>query len=221
MNILQIGLLLACLRITTVGIAQPASAPADEKWIKKKESSGITVFEQQSPQQSLNYVKAEMTVQSSLKSLSYLLLDIEGYTDWVDRTKEAYVTEKVSNTTLYYRSVIDVPLIKDRDLVARFCIRQDKSSKVVKTEAVDVPGKYPVDKKFERLTNFQTTWTLVPLPDGKVRVEYVGVVPDDFTYAMVKGMIWDGLHQTFTNMRKLAGQPRKRSVAVDFIVEPE
>ncbi len=213
------GTVLAVMYFLAAGTV--LSQTTGEKWLLKKESAGITVYERQGTKEAIKYVKARMTLQTSLSNLVALVMDVEGYPAWVDRTKESYLIGKESEAELYYRSVIEVPLLKNRDLVARLRVRQDKSSKVVTAEALGVAGKYPVDVKYERLADFQSTWRFVPLQGGQVQVEYVGAVPDDFLYGVVKKFIWNGLHQTFSNLRKLSGQQKDSRAASAFIVEPD
>ncbi len=214
--------LLWCLLRTLAAPGQPAAADDGGKWVKKKEAAGIAVFERQASRGDFRELKAQMTLPPTpLRRLATQLLDVEGYKDWVDRTREAHVIESVNDTLQYYYAIIDLPALKDRDLVARFTIHQDRATGVITTVAVGSPGKYPPDRRFERIPEFTNTWTITPLPGGNVRVEYRGVVPDDWTYALAKSFVWTGLQRTLSNLREQVRQPPKRSPSVAFIAEPK
>jgi hypothetical protein len=190
--------------------------------VKKKEAAGIAVFERTVPRGPFKELKAQMTLPPTpLRRLATQLLDVEGYKDWVDRTHEAHVIKKVNDTLQYYYAIIDLPALKDRDLVAQFKIHQDRTTGVITTTAVGAPGKHPPNRRFERIPDFTNTWTFIPLRGGNVRVEYRGVVPDDWTYALAKSFVWSGLHRTLSNLREQVRQQPKRIVPVAFIAEPE
>ena len=203
-------------------VGQPAHRGDGGGWVQKKAADGIAVFERQAPQGAFKQLKAQMTLPPTpLRRLATQLLDVEGYKDWVDRTGEAHVIEKVNDTMQYYYAIINLPALKDRDLVAEFKIHQDQATRVVTTVAVGVPGKYRPDPRFERIPAFTNTWTFVPLPGGKVQVEYLGTVPDDWTYALAKSLVWTGLQRTLANLRNQVQQKPKRNLPVAFIAEPK
>ncbi len=204
-------------------VAAPGRAPVDdgEPWVKKKDSGGIAVFERTASRGAFKELKAQMTLPpTSLRRLATQLLDVEGYKDWVDRTREAHVIERVNDTLQYYYSIIELPALKDRDLVAQLKIHQDRATRVVTTVTAGAPGKYPPDRRFERIPDFTNTWTFIPLRDGNVQVEYRGVVPNDWTYALAKTFVWSGLQRTLANLREQVRQKPKRNLPVAFIAEP-
>jgi hypothetical protein len=205
-------------------LAAPGQSPADDggKWVKKKEAAGIAVFERKALRGNFKELKAQMTLPPTpLRRLATQLLDVEGYQDWVDRTREAHVIEKVNDTLQYYYAIIDLPALKNRDLVAQFKIHQDRATGAITTVAVGTPDKYPPNRRFERIPDFTNTWTFIPLPGGNVQVEYRGVVPDDWTYAVAKSFVWTGLHRTLSNLREQVRQKPKRNPSVAFITEPQ
>jgi hypothetical protein len=215
-------LLLWCLLGTLVAPGQPPAADDGGEWVKKKEADGIAVFERQASRGDFKELKARMTLPpTSLRRLATQLMDVEGYKDWVDRNRESRVIERVNDTLQYYYAIIELPALKDRDLVARFTIHQDRATGVVTTVATGAPDKYPPDRRFERIPDFTNTWTFTPLPGGNVRVEYRGVVPDDWTYALAKSFVWTGLHRTLGNLRAQVRQQPKRNPSVAFIAEPK
>jgi hypothetical protein len=69
---------------------------------------------------------------------------VEGYKDWVDRTREAHVIESVNDTLQYYYAVIELPALKDRDLVAQLKIHQDRATRVVTDRSRRGAGQVPV-----------------------------------------------------------------------------
>jgi hypothetical protein len=221
MQFSRAGLLLVWYLLgPVVAPGQPAAAD-DGGWVKKKEAAGIAVFERTAPRGSFKELKAQMTLPPTpLRRLAAQLLDVEGYKDWVDRTREAHVIERVNDTLQYYYAIVDLPALKDRDLVAQFKIHQDRATGVITTVAVGAPDKYPSNRRFERIPEFTNAWTFIPLPGGNVQVEYRGVVPDDWTYALAKTFVWSGLHRTLSNLREQVRQKPKRTVRVAFITEP-
>jgi hypothetical protein len=206
-------------------LLRPLVAPCQadgEKWVKKKEVAGIAVFEGQAPRGEYKLLKAQMTLPAtSLRRLATQVMDVEGYKDWVDRTREAHVIQSVNDTLQYYYAIVDLPALKDRDMVAEFKIRQDKVTKVVTSVAVGVPDRHPPDRRYERIPDFTSSWTFIPLRDGNVRVEYRGTVPDDWTYSLAKSLIWGGLYRTLDNLRNQVRQAPKRKLPVAFIAEPD
>jgi|GEM_PF-3512555 len=214
-------LLTGCLLRPVIAPGQTTDPPDGEKWVKKKEAGGIAVFEGKAAQGDYKHLKAQMTLPATpLRRLATQVMDVEGYKDWVDRTREAHVIERVNDTLQYYYAIVDLPALKDRDMVAEFKIHQDQATKAVTTVAVGVPGRHPPDRRFERIPDFTSSWTFIPLPDGSVQVEYRGTVPDDWMYSLAKSLIWGGLHRTLSNLRDQVRQDAKRKVPVAFIAEP-
>jgi ribosome-associated toxin RatA of RatAB toxin-antitoxin module len=221
MQLTGTALLVWCLLAVTAAAAQAPSASAAEKWVTRKDAQGITVSEREAPRDAFKHLKVEMTLKTSLKRLASLVMDVEGYPAWVDRTRESRVIEKTDETSLVYRAIIALPVLKDRDLVAGLSISQDKISRVVTARSAGVPSKYPPDARFERIQDFKISWAFIPLPGGNVRVEYRAVLPDDFAYSVAKSLVWSGLHRTLANMRSQVQQQKQPKLETAYIVELE
>jgi hypothetical protein len=153
------------------GLLTGDSIPA--KWTLKKYQNGIAVYTRMSESSTLKEVRCVNTVHSSLSAIVALLKDADNCPEWIYACSESKILKMISNTEQYQYLVTDVPMpFSDRDIVTDQKITQDPKTKVVTIKSMSMPKYYPVQENRVRVEDFHSQYTLTPLADGNVYVEF-------------------------------------------------
>ena len=143
------------------------------EWVLRKNENGIMVYTRYAEGSDLKEVRVVSEVNSTLSGCVALIMDLKNYPNWIYACSEASVLSVVNSQERYQYQVTDVPWpVSDRDVVSDFKIVQDESTKVITTTNSNDPGHIPDKEGRVRVQQFNTTYRLSPLPNGKVKVEF-------------------------------------------------
>ncbi len=113
-----------------------------------------------------------------------LMKDIPATGKWMCHTKRCYLLKRVSENELFYYTEVSLPWpLDNRDFVSHMTIAEDPASQVVTVNTPAVPGHIPVKNGLVRITGSESRWTITPVGDAKVRLEYMlrvdpgGIIP--------------------------------------------
>ncbi|WP_229208718.1 START domain-containing protein [Dyadobacter luticola] len=196
-----------------------SEAFAQDNWklVTKKEE--ITVYSQEVPGSKIKALRVECVVDVPLMQVAALLLDVEGGTDWVYKTKSCTMIRKVSPTEMYYHSEIDLPWpLDNRDFVAHVKASQNPVSKVITIEGPVVSGMVPEKKGIVRVSDSKGHWVVSPLSPGKSKIQYWlhtdpgGSIP---AWA-VNAFAAEGPIESFKKLKEQVKLPKYRNVKFSF-----
>lgn len=204
-----------------VSFSQKSSA---DNWELKKFENGITIYTRATETSKYKELKAIFQIKSSLSSVIALLNDVETYPQWVYRCETSKVLKKISEQHLIrYQTIVAPWPVDNRDVVVEVHTYQDPKTKIVYQKVTPLPDYSPQLKGHVRIREFRATWTLKPLKNGIVEVEYELLVnPAGAIPAWIVNMaLVDGPYETSLKMKERILYEKYQKTNYPFIVNPE
>lgn len=208
-----LSLLLGTLFFTTGILAQTG-------WKLKTDKDGVQVYLQTGGTASFKPVKTVTVVSASLTKVAAVLLDVMRTPEWVYGTKLCSILKQESPASLYYYAEISMPWpVKNRDFIIKISMSQHEQTKVITVLAENKPDYLPVKSNLVRIQHSAGRWTITPLPDGKVKIEYVlEVDPGGILPASIVNMFsFDGPFRSFKHLQERVNLPAYTNAKFAFI----
>jgi hypothetical protein len=161
-------LLIAILFITSFGMA---SAQVD--WKLRTEKDGIKVYTAQVTDSKVKSIKVEGEFNATPSQFVALIMDVNTCADWLYHVKTSALIKQVSPSELYYYSEVNLPWpAANRDFVGHLTVSQNPETKVVTIYGPVAKGMVPEKKGVVRITESTGKWTITPIGNDQVKVEY-------------------------------------------------
>jgi hypothetical protein len=110
-----------CITLYRLALVLPvillSSCAVTGGWQFKKEDKGVQLYLQEYPDSAIPEFRGTVRINSTTQQIMMVLTDFADYPNWVYQCKEARIVEEVSNTEAYIYQVIDLPLVRDRDIL--------------------------------------------------------------------------------------------------------
>ena len=194
-------------------------APTD--WQLHKDRDGVQVFTRKTPDKSFKQVKAVMTVDASLSTMTAIIKGGEDTPKWADRLKIYKTLKSLSNTEWYSYAEVSMPWpFKNKDIATKNLLSQDKD-KTVNIQVISVPDYTPKVKDKDRIKKSEGAWIFKPLGKGKTEVTYLfytepdGILPQWMVTPLVVNSVYTTMHQ----LRDFARTEKYKNVRLDYISE--
>ncbi len=168
-------LLFLSMCFSTCSLAQMVDFEKGNQWEFKKNTRGIKIYTRDAPSSSsgLKELKFTMEIETTLKNIAAVLLDVANYQNWVYKCTVSKKIEKAENLNSYDYYVADFPWpISDRDLYSYTTMIQNPITKVVQAQTVSRPTLRPKIEDLVRVINHKNQWIIRPLNSNKVEVTY-------------------------------------------------
>ena len=154
-------------------VTLPCSADlADWQSYKRSESTQV---EYRKSQDGLLQIRAKTTVKSGIGAMLHLLEDTANITNWVANSQKAELTTQPDNKThivhTYFSAIWPV---SKRDMVTKSVWQQDPQSRILTMTITDMGQHYPPVNGYVRIQQVEGEWTLTPLADGLLTIQYQG-----------------------------------------------
>lgn len=189
-------------------------------WELKKFENGISVYTRTTENSAYKELKAVFQLKTSLSSIIALLNDVESYPQWVYRCGTSKVLKKDSDKHLIrYQTIVAPWPVDNRDVAVEVSSYQDEKTKIVYQKVKALPDYTPTLKNYVRIREFTATWTIKPLKNGMVEVEYELLVnPAGAIPAWVVNMAMvDGPYETSLKMKDWLMYEKYQKANLPFI----
>ena len=184
------------------------------------DKDGIKIYTSTVPDSKIKAIKVLCDFKASPSQFVALMLDVKACPEWVYHTKSCSLVKQVSNSELYYYSEINLPWpAKNRDFVAHLTVTQNPDTKVVSIDGPSVSGFVPVKESVVRIDHSKGKWTITPLNNEQIRVEYtLHVDPGGSLPAWLVNMFaTEGPQQIFKNLKMELQKQQYKSASLPFI----
>ena len=215
--------LLLLLFIINSSFISPFLSSTDE-WQLKKQESGISVYTRTAENSSFKELKSQVQIKTSLSSIIALLNDWDSYPQWVYKCGKSNTIKKINETELiHYQTLIAPWPVDDRDFVVNVKLSQDAKTKTVYQKAVCIPDYIPKVDGHVRITEFKALWTITPLKNGMVNVEYQLLVDPggNIPAWLVNLAVVDGPFETTFHLKEWVMKAKYQNAKFSYIKELE
>lgn len=209
--------LLVCLFLIPDGIL------SQNDWKLTKQENGISVYLRQGENSRFKELRSVVKIRTSLSSMVALLNDWDSYPQWVYRCGKSSTLKKISDTELiHYQTVLTPWPVDNRDFIVNVKLSQDPKTKTVHQKASPLPNYIPTVAGHTRITEFRASWTLTPLPDGYLNIEYQLLVNPggNVPVWLVNLAVVDGPYETALHMMEWVKKEKYQKAKISFIEEP-
>ncbi len=193
-------------------------------WQLKKFGNGISIYTRTTENSKYKELKSVFQIKTSLSSIIALLNDFESYPQWVYRCEKSKAIKKDSDKHLIrYQSIMAPWPVDNRDMVLDVNSYQDEKTKIVYQKVICLPDYISPVAGHVRIREFRAQWTLKPLKNGMVEVEYELLVnPGGNIPAWIVNMaVVDGPFETSVNMKEWLMKDKYQKTVYSFITNPE
>ena len=193
-------------------------------WQLKKIENGITIYTRTPENSKYKELKAVYQIKTSLSSIIALLNDFESFPKWVYRCEKSMALKKDSdNHIIRYQTVVAPWPVDNRDMILEVNSFQDKKTKIVYQKVNSIPDYIPLVKGHVRVREFRALWTLIPLKNGFVEVNYELLVNPggNIPAWLVNLALVDGPFDTSVKMREMLMNEKYQKTTYSFITNPE
>jgi len=154
-------------------VTLPCSADSAD-WQSYKQNANTQVDYRKS-QDGLLQIRAQTTVKSGIGAMLHLMEDTANIKTWVANSQKAKIlSHPNAQTHLVHTYFSAIWPVSKRDMVTKSVWRQDPHSLVLRMFVTDVGQNYPLVKGYVRMQQVEGEWTLTPLADGKLTIQYQG-----------------------------------------------
>ena len=191
-------------------------------WDLKKNESDILIYTRRTENSAFKELKSVITIKTSLSSIIALLSDFDSYTQWVYKCGESSTLKKINDTTCtHYQTVVAPWPVSNRDFVVTVKQTQDAKTKIICITSTGNPTYIPVKDGFVRITLFNAKWTLTPIKDGMVEIDYQLLVdPGGALPAwLVNLAVVDGPFETMVGFKKMIIKDKYQKAKITYIKE--
>jgi len=195
---------------------------AQASWELHKEEDGIQVFTRKQEGKKIKELRIEMTFSTSLQELMAAFQDIENHKTWVFRTPVSERVKRLGKQSLIYYVMLDFPFpANDRDIVIHYSWSQDPITKIVETRSTTSNYELPLEEGIIRVKDFGTHYTLIPLPENKVKIIYEAWLnPEGSIPAwMVNLAVSKGPTKSMKALRDLLSTGKYSNASIEGIIE--
>ncbi len=148
-------------------------ANAQPDWKLKKDKNGIKVYTKDHITKNLKYYRLQAEFEADYEKIVRLNLDFDNYESWIRDCEESEILEVDGAKHLIYYAKYNAPWpASDRDFVSEVQIEQNENS----TAFVTLPSEmdYPIKDGVVRVKEYQDSWKITRLDNGKVKIELEG-----------------------------------------------
>lgn len=222
MNLYNRISILLCLCTALQASAQKAhNGPGDPgNWELRKDRDGIRVYTRTGDSSQFDELRVETTTTGKLSSLVALILDIGNYPNWSFNSEKAYVLKKVSQSELYFYSLVHSPWpASDRDLAVHLHLIQDSSTRTLYIHADEIAGYIPGKKGVVRVPVSAEHWVVTPLTGDRIKISYELRLDPGASAPpwLINLFSTKGPFETFCHLREQLKQPKYCDATLAFI----
>lgn len=192
-----------------------------QAWEVVLEAGNLQVWQRPYAGSSLNEIRGQLRVRSSLNALMALLKDAPFNRHWVYRSGGARILEESGYEQAYVYGIVDAPWpMHDRDTVVRFDYEQHPITKAITIGITNFPDYLPHRDDLVRVPDFGGFWRLEPGEGGWVNVTYqVYGDPGGWIPVWIANRAAEvSVINTLTNLPSVVG--RYEGVRSEFVAEP-
>ncbi len=193
---------------------------SDSNWKLEKDKNGIRVLTHIPENSELKEIRMTSTANATLTQAIAVLMDVEGYPNWIYNCESAKVVKDINENEIVYYSITKAPWpVLDRDLVVYNKIYQHPETKEVFSKSEAKAELLPLVNGRIRITDMLGLWKFTPKGSNKIEIEYyIKVDPAGKLPTWVVNMfIANGPYQSMLKFKEQLQKEKYKNAKIDFI----
>lgn len=187
-----------------VGFVPYLIMSSGSKWTETKNKNDIVTYIGTANETGLKPTLSVMNVSQTPDETLTAILDFDSYHHWVPYCENSHTVEKVADSLYYFYQLLDMPVIKNRDIIIKVEIsKKDIEGYLIKMTSV--PDYIELDPDAIRIGLFKASYSIaVNKGSGKTVVSMENEV-DPGGYIPTFALNWASRtqpHQTFSNLKE-------------------
>jgi len=149
-------------------------------WQPVRDSKAVQVYLREHPNSPIPEFRAVTTFNASLGRVVSILTDFGAWSDWVYGYRHAEILQTIGYTEAYIYQIIDLPIVRDRDMLMHAELRRRDESNEVIIEVESAPHycdnsqrsacRAPNESDLVRVTELSATFRLKQLDNNQVEL---------------------------------------------------
>lgn len=229
--------LIALLHHANVVADTPSDASTnvntDKLWerVKLDEDNDITIYYRKLSSGNIEF-KGVTRASSSMSGIVAVFLDLDQMPQWLHRTKEVTLVERIKVDELYVHMIHTMPFpFRRRDSVNHILFTQSPDTKTITIHVVNVPDYIDPMIDIVRVPLAVSKWVLTPLDKGQVKITFSGYgepggsISSETYHSsvfqwLVKQFLWKVPYETLLKLKEYVGQGKYQNRTFEFVAEP-
>jgi hypothetical protein len=210
-----------------------ANVNTDEQWerVKLDENNDITIYYRKLSSGNIEF-RGTTRVTSSMNAIVAVFLDLDQMPQWLHRTKEVTLVERIKVDELYVHMIHTMPFpFRRRDSVNHILFNQSPDTKTITIQVKNIPDYIDPMTDIVRVPLAVSKWELTPLDKGQVKITFSGYGEpggsiSSKTYHssvfqwLVKQFLWKVPYETLLNLKEFVGRGKYQNRTFEFVAEP-
>ncbi len=217
LRFLGIGVVVLAVVLVAAHFAWKASG--DNQWKQVIDENGIQIYTKKVPGELLRDIKAVTRLKTGLGPSMLALVKVDCH-EWLPgkcsgRNIEPY-DEKDQAETDYF--VGEFPFkMAPREWVFRTQFAEDPKTGALSMRVYALPDLLPPDTCPEcyRVKVLDNTWTLTPLPNGELQVEFLNHTDEGIPYPLMNRVKPRAIHKIFADLPRVFGREQYKNASKD------
>lgn len=211
-----------------------ANVTAENQWkpVKLDNANGIAIYYRKMSTGNIQF-KGTTAVASSLSGIVGLFLDLDQMPQWLHRTKEVTLVERIKVDELYVHMIHTMPFpFRRRDSVNHIKFEQEPDTKTITIHVKNIPDYIEPMADIVRVPLAVSTWVLTPVEKGQVNISFSGygepggsISPATYHSSLfqwlVKQFLWKVPYETLLNLKEIVGKRDYQNCTFQFVTEPD
>jgi hypothetical protein len=180
-------------------------ANSQQNWKLTKENNGIKVYMASSKQSKFKSIRVQCVFDGTIPKLINIIKNVSKHTDWVYKTKEAYVLKQVSPSEFIYYSESIMPWpISNRDGTFDLSLSYDTANNVLRINAFAEPNFIAIKAGLVRIPYSKASWYVTEFKN-QLTIDYIFEVDPGGSIPawLVNLFADDGPYESFQKLARL------------------
>ncbi len=181
-----------------------AVASAGKKWTETKNKNSITTYIGPANNTGLRPTLSVMKVDQSPDETLKAILDFDSYHHWVPYCENSYTVDHVSDSLYYFYQLLDMPIIKNRDIIVKVEISSIHQGGY-RLNMTSAPEYIETDPDAVRIGLFRADYTIEKDSTSTQTIVKMENEVDPGGYIPTFALNWASRsqpHETFSNLKE-------------------
>jgi ribosome-associated toxin RatA of RatAB toxin-antitoxin module len=151
---------------------------AQNQWTVEKNESSIQTYSRLKQGKTYYETRAVFNVKAPVKRVVELITKVDDWKTWLPHTIDSKITSRVNDSVFFGYTVSSAPWpLSDRDTYFKVTNKKINGKYIITLEGK--MNDYPLQSDKVRVKDFHAKWTVTPLKNGEVEIDYTASFDPD------------------------------------------